>query len=97
MPSIWLQFSKPISATTVTTQTLYVVDQRSQQVRGLVVYDAAQRAARFAPLEPLRRMTMYTVIVTTGVKDTFGHALAASYTWHFETDYLSVYLPLIRK
>jgi hypothetical protein len=97
LPSIWLQFSKPISATTITTQTLYVIDQRGHRLNGLVVYDAAQRAARFASLEPLHRMMTYTATVTTGVKDNFGHALAANYTWRFETEYFNLYLPLTLK
>ncbi|MBI5563579.1 MAG: Ig-like domain-containing protein, partial [Chloroflexi bacterium] len=97
LPTIWLQFSKPISATTITTQTVYVIDQQGHRLSGLVVYDVAQRAARFAPLEPLRRMQTYTATVTTSVQDAIGHALAASYTWRFETEYFSLYLPLLRK
>ena len=97
LPTIWLQFSRPISATTLTTQTLYVVDPQGHRLNGLVVYDVAQRAARFAPLEPLRRLWTYTATVTTGVQDNFGHALAASYTWRFETEYFSLYLPLMLK
>jgi hypothetical protein len=97
LPAIWLQFSKPISATSVTTQTFYVIDQQGHRLNGLVVYDAAQRAARFALLEPLHRMQTYTATVTTGVKDNFDHALTANYTWQFQTDYWSVYLPLIIK
>jgi uncharacterized protein YfaS (alpha-2-macroglobulin family) len=61
------------------------------------VYDVAQRAARFAPLEPLRRMQTYTVTVSTGVKDNFGHTLVANYAWRFQTDFLSVYLPVTLK
>ena len=57
----------------------------------------AQRAARFAPLEPLRRMQTYTATVTTEVKDNFGHALATNYTWRFETEFFSLYLPLTLK
>jgi len=57
----------------------------------------AQRAARFAPLEPLPRMQTYAATVTTGVKDNFGHALATNYMWRFETEYFSLYLPLALK
>lgn len=95
LPTLWLQFSKPINPTTLTTQTLYLTGPRGQHVRGLVVYDVAQRAARFAPLEPLHRMAIYTATVTTGVKDTTGHGLATSFSWQFETERLMVYLPLV--
>jgi len=95
LPTLWLQFSKPINATTLTTQTLYLTGPQGQHVRGLVVYDVAQRAARFAPLEPLHRMAIYTATVTTGVKDTIGHGLATNFTWQFETERLTVYLPLV--
>lgn len=97
LPTIWLQFSKPISATTLTTQTLYVIDQSGHRLNGLVVYDAAQRAARFAPLEPLRRMQTYTATVTSGVKDAIGQALTTNYTWRFQTEYFSLYLPVTLK
>lgn len=95
LPTLWLQFSKPINATTLTTQTLYLTDPQGRHVRGLVVYDVAQRAARFAPLESLRRMTTYTATATTAIQDSFGHGLATDYTWHFETERLTVYLPLV--
>ena len=81
----------------MTTQTLVVIDQSGHRLSGLVVYDVAQRAARFAPLEPLRRMMTYTATVTTGVKDAIGQALAANYTWRFETEYFSLYLPVTFK
>ncbi len=54
-------------------------------VPGTVVYDKASRTASFIPASLLAPGTVYTVSVSTGVKDLNGNALAAPRSWSFST------------
>jgi len=98
-PSIYVYFSEPIDAATVTAQTLFVADAQGRHLSGYTIYDASGYMARFVPQEPFQKGATYTATVTTGVHDTSGNALAASYVWSFATEAGpaggAVYLPLV--
>ena len=55
----------------------------STPVAGTVSYSA--RVATFTPSASLSQSTTYTATLTTGIKDTFGTALASSISWDFST------------
>jgi len=94
-PTIWVQFTEPISAATVTTGSLFVKDGQGHLLSGDVVYDGTMNRARFILGEPLAQGGIYAVTVTTGVHDTSGNAMAADYEWSFRTVAYQVYLPLV--
>jgi len=94
-PAIWVWFSEPISATTVTTQTLFVTDAQGRRLSSVVLYDGTQNAALLMLHEPLVQLATYTTTVTTGVYDTSGNPLAANYAWSFSTEAQKLYLPLV--
>lgn len=55
-------------------------------VSAKVSYDAATKAVTLDPSSDLSANTNYLTIVTTGVRDEAGNALAQNYTWTFTTD-----------
>ena len=94
-PSILAQFTEPISATTVTTGTLFVENEAGRRISGTVALEAPGDRASFLLGEPLAYGTVYTVIVTTGVHDTSGNPMAADYVWSFLTEKFVIYLPVV--
>ena len=97
-PVIWLMFTEPISATTVTTDSFFVTDGVGGRVSGEVAYDGTRNVARFTPSEPLAWDETYTATITPDVQDTSGNPLAADYVWSFHTEEsMKLYLPLILK
>jgi len=91
------QFSEPLSATTVTTATIHLLDGNGTLVPISVVYDGTTRQMTVLPHHALRNATQYTVTVTGGVKDLAGNSLATNYVWSFRTRPWWIYLPLLRK
>ena len=91
-----VQFSEVISATTVTTETVQMVDD-GQPVAISVKYDGTVNQAIIILREPLQYNTQYTVTVGQGVKDLIGNPLEADYTWSFSTGSPSsqIYLPVV--
>ncbi|MBI5141211.1 MAG: Ig-like domain-containing protein [Nitrospirae bacterium] len=73
-------FSEPMNSTTINTSTF-----RIEGITGSIAYDSATKTATFTPSASLKKLTKYSVTVTTGVKDTAGNALAADYKWDFIT------------
>ncbi|MBF0527700.1 MAG: Ig-like domain-containing protein [Deltaproteobacteria bacterium] len=78
--SIKATFSEQILATTLASATFYL-----NGVSGDVSYNSSTKTAIFTPSANLAYNTLYTAIVTTGVTDTSGNNLAATYTWSFTT------------
>jgi hypothetical protein len=74
-------FSKAMNASTITTSTFYL----NNGVTGTVSYDAGTNTATFTPSVNLALNTTYTATITTGVKDSGGHPMAANKTWSFTT------------
>jgi uncharacterized repeat protein (TIGR01451 family) len=95
MPTIWVMFNEPISATTVTADSFFVTDGQGRHLGGVVVYDGTMNAARFLLGEPLVRGETYVATLTTVVQDTSGNPLAADYVWSFRTGIHRVYLPVV--
>jgi hypothetical protein len=92
-----IQFSEPLSATTVTTATINLRDGNGVLLPTSVVYDGISRRASILPHQALRNATTYTVTASSAVEDLAGNSLAADYSWTFRTLPWRVYLPLIRK
>jgi len=99
-PFVVIGFSEAISATTLSTQTVQMVDGAGHTVPRTVGYDGTVNGAVIVPRERLRGRTMYTVTVTQGVKDLIANPLAADYRWSFRTAATPlnyIYLPLVLK
>ena len=78
--TITATFSEAMQASTITTDTFTVGG-----VAGTVTYDSGSKTATFTPSSNLSYSTIYTAIITTGVKNLAGNAMAANYTWTFTT------------
>jgi hypothetical protein len=100
-PFINVSFSEAISSTTVSTQTVQVVDSAGRVLSRTVGYDGQGRQVVVMPREPLRGGTIYTVTVTTGVQDMAGNPLSLDFKWSFLTSGAPpqkyVYLPLVMR
>jgi len=75
------KFSEAMDETSIHTGTVTV----NNGVTGTVAYDSTTMTAIFTPSVPLANETMYTVTISTGVKDLSGNSLANNYTWSFQT------------
>jgi uncharacterized repeat protein (TIGR01451 family) len=100
LPSIWAQFSEPVDAATVTTQTLIIRNEEDQQIACQTDYDSVFRRVKIQLLEPLMINQTYTVTLTTGIFDTSGNPLVSNYSWSFTTGdkiigQQRIFLPLI--
>jgi hypothetical protein len=78
--AISVTFNEAIDASTLTTSNFTV-----SGVNGTVAYDSSTNKASFTPSSALTYSTAYTATITTGVKDTFGNAMANSFSWSFTT------------
>ena len=74
-------FSEAMSVATVNSATFIV----SPGVTGTVSHDASNTIFNFTPSSPLAVSTVYTVTITTGVRDLFGNTLATNFVWSFTT------------
>src|SRR3989449_647325 len=50
-------------------------------VTGIISHDVSNTIFTFTPSSPLAINTIYSATITTGVRDTFGNALAADFVW----------------
>ena len=94
-PFIYVQFSEPMSATTITSQTFQLLDEGGRPLSATVTYDGMSYRARLQPREPLRKPGMYTGRVSAGVTDASGNPLGTDYTWRFWTERYRLYLPVV--
>ena len=80
-------FSEPIDQLTVTAQTirLHQGGADGALVAGTVALQAGGLVAEFMPTAPLEPRTQYTLVVTTGIRDLAGDALANQEVVNFET------------
>ena len=79
---ISVSFSEAMDAATFNNQT-FTLKQGTNTVIGTVYYSGI--TATFTPAAPLTPNVMYTVNITTGVKNAAGLALTESVTWSFTT------------
>jgi Ice-binding-like/Bacterial Ig-like domain len=75
-------FSGAVDSSTITTST-FVVKQGTTVVQGTLAFTPV--TAVFSPAANLLPNTIYTVTITTGVKNPAGSALASDYVWSFTT------------
>lgn len=75
-------FSKAMNPATITTANI-TLKHGTVAVLGTLAYSGV--TATFSPTSSLAALTAHTATVTTGVKDTTGRALNATYTWTFTT------------
>ena len=78
-------FSKAMDPATINTGT-FTLAAGTTPVPGTVSLDSTDTIATFTPTNPLALNTAYTATITTGVRDQFGNALAANFTWMFTTN-----------
>lgn len=77
---VMVGFSEDMSVSSINNQTIQIVG-----LPGSTVF-ATNRSATLVPLYDLFYGEEYSVIVTTGVRDVAGNAMAANYTWSFTTE-----------
>lgn len=80
--AVVVNFSERMDKSTITTSTV-IIKQGSTVVDGTVSF--AGTAATFTPAGDYAANTVYTVTVTTGVKDLAGNALASGLNFSFTT------------
>lgn len=81
-------FSEAMTASTITTSTVFLRNASGATVAGTVAYNAATNTATITPTASLSNSTNYTIVVkggASGVKDAAGNALAADVTASFTT------------
>jgi hypothetical protein len=79
---ITVVFSEMLDPLTVTNVT-FTLKQGTSPILGIVTY--AGLTATFTPSSSLASSTIYTVTITTGIKDLAGNALASNFIWSFTT------------
>jgi hypothetical protein len=75
-------FSEPINPATLNSSTFFLI-AGSSPIPGTISYTGT--TASFTPTSSLSYGVVYTGLVTIGVKDLSGNALAADYVWTFST------------
>ena len=81
-------FSETLSASSVTTSTVYLRDAGGNVVAASVSYNSSNNTVTVTPSVALANSTAYTIVVkggSAGVKDAAGNALAADATSSFTT------------
>ncbi|MDQ1628648.1 MAG: hypothetical protein QOI54_2392, partial [Actinomycetota bacterium] len=79
-------FDKPVTGVSAATFTLHAGTAAGPAVGAASVgYDSAARLATFHPAAKLAPGTMYTAVLTSGIRDAAGQALAPT-SWAFTTD-----------
>ena len=78
---IYATFSESMDPTTINTNTFSL----NNGVTGTVTYNGKTNTAIFTPSTSLAFSTAYVATITSGVKETFGSQMAASYSWSFTT------------
>ncbi len=73
--AVTVEFSEAVDETTVTAATFMLMNGASA-VSGTVHYDAILHTATFTPGSGLDYSTVYTVVLTSGIKDLAGNSLS---------------------
>jgi subtilisin-like proprotein convertase family protein len=77
-------FSEAMDGSTLSTTTMTLSDGATP-VPGVVTYDVQTLTSTFTPSSNLKLSTVYTALITTGVRDSAGNAMAGDFTWTFTT------------
>lgn len=81
--AISVTFSEAIEPASVTTTTFQVAPVQGANITGTLAVNGA--VVTFTPAAPLLFDTTYNVVLTTGITDVDGAALAGGFTWSFRT------------
>lgn len=81
---VW-NFSEAIQASTVTSANFFVIGAADAVVAGTLTINAAKTQVTFTPTAQMAASTQHRAIVTTGVKDIAGNAMANPYVTDFTT------------
>ena len=81
---VWT-FSEAIKASTINLSNFMLLDSGLVPVAGTLDYNVGATIVTFTPAENLANLETFTAIVTTGVKDLAGNALAGPYITTFTT------------
>ncbi len=85
-------FSKAMLASTVNSTNFMVTKTvNGVAVDGAVTYDSATKTATFTPSSNLELNFNYTAVITTGVQDSAGNAMASNKLWQFQTEVLALF------
>ncbi|MEA3396760.1 MAG: Ig-like domain-containing protein, partial [Chloroflexota bacterium] len=98
LPFPVIGFSEALSATTVTTQSIYLAPAGGSAAPISLIYDGLFNQVLLVPRAPLQYATTYTVTTTMDVRDAAGNPLTATHIWHFSTAAVvqrNIYLPLV--
>ncbi|MBN1190252.1 MAG: Ig-like domain-containing protein [Dehalococcoidales bacterium] len=79
MTAIEAAFSEIMDVSTITPESMVL----GSGIKGTIQFNG--NTAVFTPAEPLEYGTVYTVRITTEVKDASGNAMADEYIWKFKT------------
>lgn len=82
--TIRVGFNESMTASTINSSTI-TLSAGGSPVAGTVSFDAAANVATFIPSTSLANNQVYSVVVTTGVRDLAGNALAANNSFNFTT------------
>ena len=83
---IRISFSEPLDAATVSSSTVSLRGLLGLPVSAAITYDAAQQTIVITPASNLSYLVGYSVVVSTGIKDLAGNALAGDFTLSFTTE-----------
>lgn len=87
-------FSEDLDPSTVNVASFQLMDG-AQPIAGFVVYDPQTFTATFAPAVPLPTISTITVLLTRGLRDVAGNALAAPFQFDFDTEAIDATPPAI--
>lgn len=87
-PTIVITFSEPMQASSLDTSTLKLKDSFNNVIPSKVTLSKTGQKVKTAaiiPLSPLMPSKLYSMIITTGVKDLAGNGMTAPLKWIFST------------
>jgi hypothetical protein len=82
--TVEITFSEPADPNTVNSSTVYV-SKGSSKITGSLALSADRTKVTFKPSSPLAGFTLYTITVTTDVKDRVGRPLIQNFASTFTT------------
>jgi hypothetical protein len=78
-------FSEAMDSTTITPTTFTLIGPGDLPIAGTVTYSTIGATATFTPSSVLTAGGTYIAVITTGVTDLAGNALASEFVWGFTT------------
>ena len=78
-------FSEAMDSTTLTPTTFMLIGPGDSSIAGTVTYSTIGATATFTPSSALTADSTYIAVITTGVTDLAGNALASDFFWGFTT------------